>query len=62
MTKSMNWQLVIVIVIVAAAVIYAVVRVARRVRHARQGVVDCGCGCGMDCPNCTQACKKREQP
>ena len=57
----MNWQLVIVIVIVAAAVIYAVVRVTRRVRHARRGIVDCGCGFGMDCPSCSQACKKREQ-
>ncbi|MBR4136605.1 MAG: FeoB-associated Cys-rich membrane protein [Bacteroidales bacterium] len=50
----MNWQNIIVILIVAAAVAYAVTRVVRRYRKAKNGIVDCGCGCGADCPYACQ--------
>ncbi|MBO7647101.1 MAG: FeoB-associated Cys-rich membrane protein [Bacteroidales bacterium] len=57
----MDWQKIIVLLIVAAAVAYAVTRVVRRYRKTKNGIVDCGCGCGADCPNCPQSCKRRDQ-
>ncbi|MCR4964986.1 MAG: FeoB-associated Cys-rich membrane protein [Bacteroidales bacterium] len=57
----MDWQKVIVILIVAVAVGYSVVRTIQRVRKAKKGIVDCGCGCGADCPNCSQSCKAKKE-
>ncbi len=49
----MNWQNIIVFLIVAAAMAYAVTRIVRHYRNAKRGIVDCGCGCGANCQNCS---------
>ncbi|MBO4488351.1 MAG: FeoB-associated Cys-rich membrane protein [Bacteroidales bacterium] len=49
----MNWQNIIVLVIVAAAVTYATVRIVQKYRKAKKGIVDCGCDCS-GCANCAQ--------
>ena len=52
----MGWQSVIVLLVVAAAVGYAAVHLVRRVRKAKDGLCDCGCG---SCASCPYACPQK---
>ena len=54
----MDWQLIVTLIIVAAAVVWIVVRTVRRLRSPQQGGCSCGCsGCSL-----SASCKSPDLP
>ena len=54
----MDWQLILTLMIVAAAVVWIAVRVVRRMRSPQDSSCNCGCsGCSL-----SASCKRPEAP